>query len=98
MSFIEVDPALLQVTGSRLRNAVEVGTEVAHRNGELAALAADSGSGHLTDAVQDFMGRWAHGLSCLVEDAEKLAGLLADAGHVYLEVETSVVEAAGGGR
>jgi hypothetical protein len=98
VSFIEVDPALLQATGSRLREAVDVATEVAHKKGELAALAGDAGDADLTDAVHEFMSRWAHGLSCLVEDAEKLAGLLTAAGHVYLEVETSVVEAAGGGR
>jgi hypothetical protein len=94
MSYLEVDPALLAGTGARLRDAVAVATEVAQGNGVLAALADDAGSGDLTEAVHAFMSKWKHGLGCLVEDAEKLASMLADAGRVYLEVETSIADAA----
>lgn len=97
VSYLEVDPALLAGTGARLRDAVAVATEVAHGNGALAALADDSGNGDLTGAVHEFMSRWRHGLGCLVEDAETLAQMLAGAGQVYLEVETSIADAAAPG-
>ena len=88
-----MDPALLERTGARLRDAVTVASEVAAKRGELAALADDAGHDELTGTVHDFMGKWAHGLGCLVEDAEKLAGMLADSGAVYVEVETGIATA-----
>ncbi len=97
VSEIEVDPALLAATGSRLRQAVEVAEQVAARRGELAALADDAGHGGLTEAVHEFLGRWAHGLGCLVEDADALATMLTDAGSGYVELETSIAAAAGPG-
>ncbi len=97
MSYLEVDPALLAHTGSRLREAVDVAAEVAGKKGELAALADDAGHGDLTDTVHEFLGRWAHGLGCLVEDAETLAGMLSDSGQVYVELETSIADACGPG-
>ncbi len=94
-----MDPALLASTGARLRDAVAVAEEVAARKGELAALADDAGDDRLTATIHDFLGTWAHGLGCLVEDAGTLAGLLADSGRVYLQVETGIAAAAtpGGG-
>ena len=97
VSYLEVDPALLAGTGARLREAVAVATEVARGNGALAALADDAGNGDLTGAVHEFMSKWKHGLGCLVDDAETLAAMLADAGRVYLEVETSIGDAASSG-
>jgi hypothetical protein len=95
VSYIEVDPQLLASTGSRLREAVDVASEVAAKKGELASLADDAGHGDLTGTVHEFMGKWAHGLGCLVDDAEKLAGMLADSGKVYVDLETSIADACG---
>lgn len=97
MSLIEVDPRLLQLTGSRLRDAVAVATEVAAERGTLAVLADDAGHAGLTEAVHTFLGKWAHGLGCLVEDAETLASMLADSGAVYVDVETAIAGAASPG-
>ena len=97
VSRIEVDPALLASTGARLRQAVDVAAGVAATKGELAALADDAGHAGLTDTVHEFMSRWAHGLGCLVEDAGTLAGMLTDAGSVYVELETAIAAAAGPG-
>ena len=36
-----------------------------------------------------------HGLGCLVEDADKLAGMLSDSGSVYVDLETSIADACG---
>jgi hypothetical protein len=94
MSLIAVDPQLLQLTGARLRDAVTVATEVAAENRTLAVLADDAGHGALTEAVHTFLAKWAHGLDCLVEDAETLATMLADSGAVYLDVESAIACAA----
>jgi hypothetical protein len=98
VSYIEVDPQVLAQTGTRLRDAVTVATEVSKRKGELAALAASAGHEPLGDTVAEFMSRWAHGLGCLVEDATTLASMLTDAGRVYVDVETEIAQAAGGTR
>ena len=90
-----MDPQLLASTGSRLREAVDIASEVAKKKGELASLADDAGNGDLTGTVHEFMGTWAHGLGCLVEDAERLAGMLTDSGQVYVELETSIADACG---
>ena len=100
MSLIEVDPELLRLTGTRLREAVTLATEVAAEKRTLAGLADDAGHAGLTEAVHTFLSTWAHGLGCLVEDAETLAAMLADSGAVYLDVESAIAGAAspGGGR
>ena len=95
VSYIEVDPQLLASTGSRLRDAVDIASEVAKKKGELASLADDAGNGDLTGTAHEFMRTWAHGLGCLTEDAEKLAHMLADSGAVYVELETSIADACG---
>ena len=97
MSLIEVDPRLLQLTGARLRDAVAVATEVAAEKRTLAVLADDAGHAGLTEALQTFLSKWAHGLGCLVEDAETLATMLADSGAVYVDVETAIASAASPG-
>ncbi len=98
VSQIEVDPALLHHTGTRLREAVAVAVEVRRSRSSLAGLADDAGHAGLAGAVDTFVDRWHHGLGCLVEDAERLATLLADSGRVYLQVEAAVGAAAGGPR
>ena len=98
VSYIEVDPQVLAQTGTRLRDAVTVASEVSKRKGELAALAAGAGHEPLADTVSEFMSKWAHGLGCLVEDATTLASMLTDAGRVYVDVETEIAQAAGGTR
>lgn len=92
-----MDPQRLASTGSRLRDAVDIAVEVATKKGELASLADDAGHGDLTGTVHEFMDKWAHGLGCLTEDAEKLARLLADSGAVYIDLETSIADACGPG-
>ena len=98
MSHVEVDPQLLQRTGGRLRDAVQIAAQVAAEKGNLAGLADDAGHPRLTDTVHEFMSKWAHGLGCLVEDAETLAAMLADSGAVYVKVEQAIATAAGGPR
>jgi hypothetical protein len=97
VSYIEVDPQRVASTGSRLRDAVDIAVEVATKKGELASLADDAGHGDLTGTVHEFMDKWAHGLGCLTQDAEKLARLLADSGAVYIDLETSIADACGPG-
>ena len=96
MSQIEVDPTLVRRTGARLGEAVHVARVVASRRGELSGLAAGAGHAAVADAVETFLSRWAHGLGCLVEDADRLSSMLVDAGRVYVDVETSLARAAGG--
>jgi hypothetical protein len=95
VSALEVDPAALLATGRRLRAAVEVARDVRTEGRGLAALAADAGHDGLSDAVEEFTSRWSHGVGCLVEDAETLAGLLLDAGEAYAAVESSISRACG---
>jgi len=95
---MEVDPGALLATGRRLRAAVEVARDVQKEGRGLAALAADAGHERLAEAVEEFTGRWSHGIGALVEDAETLAGLLLDAGEAYASVESSIVRACGPGR
>ncbi len=47
--------------------------------------------------MHTFLSTWAHGLGCLVEDAETLATMLADSGAVYLDVEMAIAGAASPG-
>ena len=47
--------------------------------------------------MHTFLSKWAHGLGCLVEDAETLATMLADSGAVYLDVESAIAAAASPG-
>ena len=98
VSQIEVDPALLHRTGTRLREAVSVASEVRRSRGTLTSLADDAGHAGLTEAVHTFVDRWNHGLACLTEDADRLATMLADSGRVYLQVESAVLAALGGRR
>ncbi len=93
--YLEVDPALLRDTGLRLRDAIGVARQVGEFRGTLTALAGDSGHAGLTEAVCTFLDTWSHGLGCLVEDAETLATMLADAGTVYAEVEATIAGACG---
>jgi hypothetical protein len=96
MSYVEVDPQLVRQAGVRLRDAVAAARVVTGRRGELTGLVADAGHAALTGAVETFLSRWAHGLGCLMDDADRLASMLTDAGRVYVDVETSIASAAGG--
>ena len=93
MSYLEVDPAVLQTTGHRLRAAVDVARDVRREGSTLAGLATDAGHEGLSDSVQTFLDKWSHGIGCLIEDAEKLATMLTDAGTTYGQVETSIARA-----
>lgn len=93
MSYLEVDPAVLRSAGRQLRAAVEVARDVRHEGGTLAVLVTDAGHERLADAVQTFFDKWSHGIGCLIEDAEKLATMLTDAGTTYGQVESSIVRA-----
>ena len=93
MSCLEVDPAVLRATGRRLRDAVEVARDVRSERSALTALVADAGHDQLSDSVRTFLDRWAHGIGCLIEDADTLATMLTDAGTAYGDVETSIAQA-----
>ena len=93
MSSLEVDPAVLQATGRRLRAAVEVARDIRSERGALTALVTDSGHDQLSESVRTFLDRWAHGIGCLIEDADTLATMLTDAGTAYGRVESSIGQA-----
>ena len=93
MAEIEVDPALLAATGRRLRAAVEVAREVRSERSTLTAMVADAGHDELAESVRTFLDRWAHGIGCLVDDAETLARMLSDAGTAYGRVEAATAAA-----
>ena len=93
MSCLEVDPAVLQATGRRLRAAVEVARDVRSERATLTAMVADAGHDQLAESVRRFLDKWAHGIGCLIEDADTLATMLADAGTAYCQVETSIAQA-----
>ena len=93
MTSLEVDPAVLRATGSRLRAAVEVARDVGKERGALTGLVTDAGHDQLSASVQTFLDKWAHGIGCLIEDADTLASMLTDAGTVYGRVETAIARA-----
>ena len=93
MTYLSVDPAVLRSTGRQLRAAVEVAHDVRHESARLTVLVADAGHERLTDTVQTFFDKWSHGIGCLIEDAETLATMLADAGTTYGQVESAIAQA-----
>jgi len=93
VSSLEVDPAVLQATGRRLRAAVEVARDVRSERAALTGLVTDSGHDRLSESVRTFLDRWAHGIGCLIEDADTLATMLTEAGTVYADVEGSIAQA-----
>jgi len=90
---LEVDPAVLQATGRRLRAAVEVARDVGKERSELTGLLTDAGHDQLSESVRMFLDKWAHGIGCLIEDADTLASMLTDAGTAYGRVETAIARA-----
>jgi len=93
VSSLEVDPAVLQATGRRLRAAVEVARDVRSERGALTTLVTDSGHDQLSESVRAFLDRWAHGIGCLIEDADTLATMLTESGTFYADVEGSIAQA-----
>ena len=93
MTYLSVDPAVLRSTGRQLRAAVEVAHDVRHESARLTVLVADAGHERLSDAVQTFLDKWAHGIGCLIEDADRLATMLTEAGTTYGQVESSIARA-----
>ena len=93
MTYLSVDPAFLRSTGRQLRAAVEVAHDVRHESARLTVLVADAGHERLSDAVQTFLDTWSHGIGCLIEDADKLATMLTEAGTTYGQVESSIARA-----
>jgi hypothetical protein len=93
VSYLEVDPAVLRIAGRQLRAAVEVAHDVRHESARLTVLVADAGHERLSDAVDTFLDKWAHGIGCLIEDADKLATMLTEAGTAYGQVESSISRA-----
>jgi hypothetical protein len=93
VSYLEVDPAVLRSAGRQLRAAVEVAHDVRHEGATLAVLVADAGHERLSDAVETFLDKWSHGIGCLIEDAERLATMLTEAGTAYGQVESSIARA-----
>lgn len=87
---LEVDPGVLTGAAARLRQAVEVARDVAHRRGVLAELVAACGSPRLEAAAVDFLGEWGFGMAVIVEDAERLAEMLEVGAEAYLRVEDSL--------
>lgn len=97
MARIEVDPLSLATVGRRLTDAIDVARQVDEQRSALEGHVADAGDATFAEAVREFLAEWSYGCQCLVEDATTLAEMLTQAGQVYLEVETGVAGAAGGG-
>ena len=93
MTYLSVDPAVLRSTGRQLRAAVEVARDVRHEGATVAVLVADAGHERLSDTVETFLDKWSHGIGCLIEDADKLATMLTEAGTAYGQVESSIARA-----
>ena len=98
MSRFEVEPTELAGTARALRRSLDVARQVADDRGSLLAHLSDAGSPRLAEAARDFLDRWAHGCSLVVEDGEALAGMLETASQCYLEVEQAAAAAFGTGR
>ena len=98
MSRIEVDAAELGRTARALRRSLDVARQVADDRGSLLGHLSNLGSERLADAAGDFLDRWAHGCSLVVDDGEALAGMLETASQCYLEVDAAAADAFGGGR
>ena len=96
MSRFEVDATELAGTAGALRRSLDVARQVADDRGSLLAHLSDPGSPQLGEAARDFLDRWAHGCSLVVDDGEALAGMLETASQCYLEVESAAVSAFGG--
>lgn len=96
MSRLEVDPTELAATARALRRSLDVARQVADDRGSLLEHLSDAGSEQLADAARDFLDRWAHGCSLVVDDGEALAGMLETASQCYLDVEQAAATAFGG--
>lgn len=89
---LAVDVTMLTTTAGDLRRAVGVAAEVAERRGELTALVGDAGSDTLAAAARDFVGEWGYGMGLVVDDADKLATMLASAAETYAATEAAIIE------
>lgn len=92
---LEVDPGLLTATAARLREAVAVARDVAERRRALTGLLTACGSARLESAGTDFLGEWGYGMGLIVEDAERLAGMLEAGALAYLRVEDTIARGLG---
>ncbi len=89
---LRVDVGMLTDTATNLRQAVGVAAEVAERRGELTSMVSEAGSAALADAAADFVKEWGYGMGLVVEDAEKLATMLAAGADAYAQAEQSIIE------
>lgn len=95
MSRFEVDPTELAGTARAIRRSLDVARQVAEDRGSLLAHLSDPGSAQLGEAARDFLDRWSHGCSLVVDDGEALARMLETASQCYLEVESAAASAFG---
>jgi hypothetical protein len=95
---IEVDPGLLAGVGQRLTAAIGVVEQIKNERDSLKALVDDSGDDGLHDAACTFLDKWAYGVGCLEQDARTLAGLLTQAGRVYVDTDTAIAGSFDDGR
>ena len=93
MTSLDVDPAVLRATGRQILAAIEVARDVGEERSALTGLVTDAGHDQLSESVQTFLDKWAHGIGCLIEDAETLATMLTDAGTTYGQVESAIARA-----
>jgi hypothetical protein len=90
----EVEPDVLGDVAQGLLDSVAVARQVKDHGDSLKALAGDAGDETAKHAMEHFIGRWAYGCGCLIEDAEQMADRLKQTSAAYLETETSITEAA----
>lgn len=94
MARLEVDPDVLGDVASGLLRSVEVARQVKDHGDSLKSMASDAGDDDAKHAIEHFIGRWAYGCGCLIEDAEQMANRLNQTSKAYLETETSIAKAA----
>ena len=93
MAHLEVDPAVLDDTANGLRRCVHVAHRFSDHRGRLRELVADSGSHHLSDAAEHFIGRWGYGMGLIVDKAEQLAKQLEGSADGYRRLEAEISRA-----
>jgi hypothetical protein len=69
---------------------VAVAREVAEERGRLGSLVTGCGTSRARVAAQQFVDEWAYGMGLVVEDAERLAGMLEAGAAGYTGVEGAI--------
>lgn len=98
MTRLEVDYPELELAAERLSRCARIAGQVHGDARRTAGAVADCGHAGLADASRDFLGRWAHGMGVLTEDAGALVRLLGEAATTYRRLDEGLAAERGPGR